>query len=1047
MLCIVSPVKFIYVDRLQIKKVILCDIKYLYYKQCHNEESYIKKKPKIKIQRIKMGDTILKNIETENENSEIPSISPNVHEQTLNNFAHEWSSCDIFESYEKFERPTSVDNNDLGVRSDKNNVLNSSCKINEENNMWQDESFLNAAFTQSIPFNEKNDVVDCLTQVSTSQYENHFEETFFTTDVHYMCASPNEQKDTNVLKRNVFDYKSGIPNKIHCSEKKEIKKQYSDTLNTSSKENCTFYGLPNSVKDLFLRIRGINKLYEWQNECLTLDAIKSRKNLIYALPTSGGKTLVAEILMLKELICNKKNTIFILPFVAIVQEKVQAMTPFALELNFLVEEYAGVRGTYPPKKRRKKNSIYMCTIEKALSLIHSLIEENRFNEIGVIVVDELHLLGEGGGRGATLEVLLTKTLYVNENIQIIGMSATIGNLEEIAKFLNADLYTGNFRPVEIKEYVKCEDNIWLVDLKTEDLLTDLKKINYRYSNDAIIIDPDRIGGLVMDVIPQDSCLIFCSSRKNCENVALLLSRVLFRSLEKHKQDEKENLLKALQTEEGLCPILQRTIKFGVAYHHSGLTTEERRFLEDAFRAGTLCVLCCTTTLAAGVNLPARRVILRSPYVGNQFLNLSRYKQMIGRAGRAGMGSIGESILLCKNNELSKVKELLMSKMDDSLSTLHIDRDRGINNLILSATLYSIANTRSELHKITNRTLLNIQQKRLNVNVKHTADQAITEFLKSGVMKVKKKGNCYDVYKPNVTVTIPSQNECPTDTTTQIKRKTTIALLSETKLELCSLGRAALKGNIDIQSAYTLYQDLQKAQEHLILVDDLHLLYLVTPYDIVSQIKPIGSVYCDVVTNLSENQMKTARLLGINEATVVKIRDGIMPKNVELRVIQRFYVTLILYDLWTHHAVYILAEKYQVNRGIIQNLLTAVSSFASSVVRFCQELDEFWSFRDLLSAFSKRLSYCCPLELEALMELPLVKIGRARQLYNAGYKTIQCIAKVKPKYLQEKIPYLSKKAAIQIVEAAKLLILKKVEDLEDEVEYVREGIDLYTLKVH
>lgn len=58
------------------------------------------------------------------------------------------------------------------------------------------------------------------------------------------------------------------------------------------------------------------------------------------------------------------------------------MTPFALELDFLVEEYAASRGTFPPKKRRKKNSIYMCTIEKALGLINSLIEENRFNEVG-----------------------------------------------------------------------------------------------------------------------------------------------------------------------------------------------------------------------------------------------------------------------------------------------------------------------------------------------------------------------------------------------------------------------------------------------------------------------------------------------------------------------------------------------------------------------------------------------------------------------------------------------------------------------------------------
>lgn len=819
---------------------------------------------------------------------------------------------------------------------------------------------------------------------------------------------------------------------------KEAKSE-TDSINSSS-----FYGLPNTVKKLIQEVKGISELYQWQDECLKL-ASRTKKNLIYALPTSGGKTLVAEILMYREIICNKKNAIFILPYVALVQEKVQSMAILALKLGFLIEEYAGTKGRYPPIKRRRKNSLYICTIEKALGLVNSLIETKRLAEIGIIVVDELHLLGESGGRGATLEGLLTKIMFFSDVIRLIGMSATIGNLEEIAQFLDADTYSQNFRPVKITEYMKCENDMWVVNLNSEELLVDMSTNDYKYSDEAAMMDPDRIGGLIMEVIPNDSCLIFCSSRKNCENVALLLTKVLPKSLYNHKVNEKKTLLNALVTEEGLCSILQKTIKHGIAYHHSGLTSEERRLLEDAFREGTLCVICCTSTLAAGVNLPARRVILRSPYVGNQFLNLSRYKQMIGRAGRAGMGVLGESILICKKTEISKVKDLLISQMDDSLSSLYIEGDRGLNNLILSAILLNMASTRSELHKLAATTLLSIQQNRIGINLKAIVDETITALLKCGVIKVKSKGS--NTGNPNVTVVIPSQEPMCTKNLPVKKGIKTITFTSETEFQLCDLGQAAMKGPIDLKTAYTLYEDLKTAQKHLILIDNLHLLYLVTPYDSVSQITPVGSIYYDVIMELTESQMQVARLLGITEAAANKLRDGIMPKSVEKRVVHRFYVTLIVHELWNHHTVYSVAEKYQVSRGVIQSLLNTVSMFASSVVRFCQELPEFWAFTEMLSTFSKKLFYCCPLELEKLMELPSVKIGRARQLYKAGYKTLQSIAKADPREIKEKIPYLSNKIIAQIVAAAKLLLLQRAEDLKDEWEDILDGINISQIEVN
>ncbi|KAM9238082.1 helicase POLQ-like isoform 3-T3 [Dugong dugon] len=585
------------------------------------------------------------------------------------------------------------------------------------------------------------------------------------------------------------------------------------TLESSSDDRGPFYSLPSKVRDLYVQFKGIEKLYEWQHTCLTLNSVQERKNLIYSLPTSGGKTLVAEILMLQELLCRRKDVLMILPYVAIVQEKISGLSTFGMELGFFVEEYAGSKGRFPPVKRREKKSLYIATIEKGHSLVNSLIETERISNLGLVVVDELHMIGEGS-RGAVLEMTLAKILYTNKTTQIIGMSATLNNVEDLQEFLQAEYYTNQFRPVELKEYLKINDEIHEVDSKAENGITFSRLLNHKYSDTLKKMDPDRLVALVTEVIPNYSCLVFCPTKKNCENVAEMICKFLSKEYLKHREKEKCEVIKNLKNIGGgnLCPVLKRTIPFGVAYHHSGLTSDERKLLEEAYSAGVLCLFTCTSTLAAGVNLPARRVILRAPYVAKEFLKRNQYKQMIGRAGRAGIDTVGESILILQEKDKQQVLELINSPLENCYSHLVQEFTKGIQTLFLSLIGLKIATNLSDIYHFMSGTFLGVQQKIL------LKEKSLWEITVESLSYLTEKG---------------------------LLQKDTICK-SEKEVEynfhITKLGRASFKGMIDLAYCGILYRDLKKGLEGLVLESLLHLIYLITPYDMVFLCDPDWMIY-------------------------------------------------------------------------------------------------------------------------------------------------------------------------------------------------------------
>uniref|UniRef100_A0A182MYK3 Helicase POLQ-like n=1 Tax=Anopheles dirus TaxID=7168 RepID=A0A182MYK3_9DIPT len=827
-------------------------------------------------------------------------------------------------------------------------------------------------------------------------------------------------------------------------------------------EKGPFFGLPNTVRRILRDFRGIEDLYDWQRECLALPAIHERRNLIYALPTSGGKTLVAEILMLREVICRLRNVIFIVPYVSLAQEKMIALSPFALELQFLLEEYSGGKGQCPPRKRRKKNTVFVCTIEKALLLFDSLVEAGRANEIGLVAIDELHMIGEQR-RGACLEMLITKVQVLRAGIQIVGMSATIGNLNEVARFMLADVYTRDFRPVELKEYVKCGDDLYELRSRdqvksTDDLFGEKRVVEFTddCSEELRRIDTDHVVRLILEVIPTSSCLVFCPTKSKCESLCALLANHLPPRLAEHRADEKQRLIRSLQEDGSIAPLLPQSFRVGVAYHHAGLTQDERRTIEDAYRAGVLSLIVCTSTLAAGVNLPAKRVIIRSPYIGNSFLSISRYKQMVGRAGRTGFGETGDSILICAQRDIPQVCEMLCAPMDVAESALIADDRAYFKSLILSAIGLDMCETRDALLALVHCTLLAQQATRRTIDLEAVTDETIVQLYQGNAIKARHDSCLRN--PPNMVIEIGKGDatdeqpvgKSPLKPLNSLKCEGTsgrtflrvhktaahpgkvIKTVERTSpLEVNRLGKAAIRAGFDMEKAVRFYDEMKVLGGRLCVLDEYDLLHLILLEDGREvQLKPEDLIV--LVNQLTNDELRIAERYGINNGLIAKILTRRSAPTDTPKTL-RFIRVLIVYDLWRQTPLSDVAQRYHVNAGSLQTLMTSTAGTAYSLLRMCEEIPDLWAFKHLLTGMTERLTHYCKLELLPLLQLPSVKMGRARQLFRAGFTTLASIARATSKELVETIEHLNYRAANQLILSAKAKLLEEVDALREQAE--------------
>ncbi|XP_067676390.1 DNA polymerase theta-like [Haliotis asinina] len=755
------------------------------------------------------------------------------------------------------------------------------------------------------------------------------------------------------------------------------------------------WGLPDAVLTQYHRL-GVRQMFEWQAQCLCTGNVLNGGNLVYSAPTSAGKTLVAELLILKRVLETKRKALFILPFVSVTREKMFSLQQLYQDAGVRV---SGFMGSYSPPGGFSSIDVAVCTIEKGNSLINRLLEDNKLHKLGIIVVDELHMVGDSH-RGYLLELLLTKISYVanrintntnaestlaEDHVQIVGMSATLPNLDLLARWLKADLYKTDYRPVPLTESVK---------LGTSVFDSQMRKLRDLDPNLTFTGDSDHIIPLCLEtILAGHSVLIFCPTKNWCEKLSEAIAREFYNlrkaarpaegdsdkgfvrasSLVRLPLDQtalRDVLLQLQRSPVGLDSVLGRTVPLGVAYHHAGLTFDERDIIEGAFRQCTVKVLVATSTLSSGVNLPARRVIIRSVMFHGKVIDTLTYKQMVGRAGRKGVDTEGESVLVCKPNEKSRAMELMRSELPPVRSCL-------------------IREGSEELSSSMKRAILEIV-----VSGVATAPQDVAAYASCTMLAATSEEQDNNQLI-DTCISFLRENEFVTLKTTKNSDGSTSERFYPTQL-----GSAVLASSLSPDEGLAVFAELQRARRCFVLEDELHVIYLVTPIysGEVSANIDWYQFYCSW-EKMHPSRRRVAELVGVEEGFIVKaVRGRIVTKTAaqarSVAIHRRFYTSLVLLDLVQEVPLNEVARKYNVNKGQLQSLQQSSATFAGMVTVFCGRLG-WYNLELILSQFQNRLTFGIQRELCDLVRISLLNGQRARQLYNGGYQTVASLANSNP----------------------------------------------------
>jgi replicative superfamily II helicase len=801
-----------------------------------------------------------------------------------------------------------------------------------------------------------------------------------------------------------------------------------------------------SADNIFKKL-GYEKLLPLQ-ERLMESGLLDGKNLFISAPTASGKTASMEVALIFRCLNEKVSGIYALPYRALTTERYEF-----LKENFGKQISIEVRsGDYiDAEVDLSKPTILICTYEKLDKILY---EGYGLENIGTICIDEGHFIGDPQ-RGPRLEGVLTSLMKITQKsnkIQVLVSSATIGNPKKIANWIKA-------------KYVEGKPSDQTVKLGFEKIITANRK------SEAV--------ELVKKVINKGGqVLIFVNSKKETRDTAKYLTRALPKV--KNTIEVIEELEDLPEPTKEVEIIYTNLLPHGIAIHHASLEPEVRDIIEKGFREEKIKIVVCTTTLAAGVNLPASCVIILEPFRYNYFITKGRRKeyltpneilQMLGRTGRPRMVEEGKGIVIFDNSDwkskfldLEGLWEKIQSRdtlpvesqmrKDFDMLRLHILRVISVNEKGKLTQDEIIQEFKHTFDFSLNPSVIENGEDLIQYlrDIFERGDIALSEFDKKRVrifspmpeqIEMKYRGN-YDDYqilirRNEISCTCRDmkyngwRRPCKhtimaflrglKDKNRLVQRYTLQLLLSHVgeKIDLIFLVKEGIK---------TLIED-----GLLVKKNDLYELSDYAPHAFISYLRPLA---ISKVKDLLESNKK------------VTLEDVLFISNIDRQETVEMEVVKGLIQPWINgedmENVY---ERYGITYAEFMGLKESISRCAQAVIKICKDMAKIDAIKEIQEIIDQ-LNHGVPKQALQIKGLNIKKLGRrtAVHLLESGIKTPEQLINLTPKELSRRGKIRKKEVAEDMLEEAKIKfgILQKFKNktLTKEQAAAELGIPIYDM---